>query len=118
MNSDSMPLDVFRAVSDPTRRRILDLLLGGELSVKEILAAFSISQPAISQHLRVLRTAGLVKERKDGRRRLYRLQAGPLRAVYDWAAHYEQFWSERLDELGRYLDREPDREPDAIGDDS
>ena len=96
--------DTFRAIADPTRRAILDLLAGGELPVSDIGARFPISQPALSQHLRVLRESGLVSGRRHGRRRLYRVEAGPLRAVYDWVAHYEAFWDEKLAALGAYLE--------------
>ncbi len=97
-------VDAFRAIGDPTRRAILDLLSERERSVSELVERFHISQPALSQHLRVLRDAGLVEPRKDGRRRVYRVEAAPLRAVYDWVAHYERFWGEKLGALGRYLD--------------
>ncbi|XXX74225.1 metalloregulator ArsR/SmtB family transcription factor [Sorangium sp. So ce134] len=100
------PDDTFRAIADPTRRAILDALAGGERSVTELCAMFDVTQSAISQHLKVLRDAGLVTPRREGRSRLYRVEAGPLRAVYDWAAHYERFWTERLDALGALLDRE------------
>ena len=95
---------VFQAVSDPTRRAILDLLAGGEKTAGDLVAPFPISQPAVSQHLRVLREADLVRERRDGRRRIYRLNPAGLREVYDWAAHYERFWSGKLDALGAWLD--------------
>ena len=78
--------DVFRAVADPTRRRMLELLQRGDLAVAELSGPFRMSQPAISQHLRVLREAGLVRSRKAGRRRLYRLERAPLEKVYKWAA--------------------------------
>lgn len=97
---------VFRAISDPTRRAILDLLAGAEAAVGELVERFTVSQPAISQHLRVLQEADLVRCRKDGRRRLYRLHAEPLREVHDWVAHYEDFWETRLDALGAFLDEE------------
>lgn len=96
--------DVFRAVADPTRRAILDLLAAGERSVGEIVDRFDVSQPAISQHLRVLSDARLVCRRRDGRRGLYRLDARRLRAVHDWSAHYAKFWDEKLRALGRLLD--------------
>ena len=95
---------VFRAVADPTRRGILDLLHSGELSVSDLLAHFSCSQPALSKHLAVLREAGLVRQRKDGRRRLYSLRAARLRCVYDWSAHYQKFWQQKLDQLGDVLE--------------
>ena len=81
---------VFQAVADPTRRAILDLLARGERSAGELVDPFPISQPAVSQHLRVLREADLVAERREGRRRVYRLNPAGLREVYDWAAHYER----------------------------
>jgi DNA-binding transcriptional ArsR family regulator len=97
--------DVFRAVADPTRRALLDLLAEAERSVSELVARFNVSQPAISQHLGVLVNAGLAKVRRSGRQRLYSLNAQPLREVVDWVAHYEQFWNDGLDNLGDYLER-------------
>jgi DNA-binding transcriptional ArsR family regulator len=85
---------------------VLDLLGSGELPVNRIAAPFAMTRPAISQHLRILRRAGLVAMRRDGRERYYRLRAAPLRAVYDWVAHYERFWPVKLSSLGEYLDKE------------
>lgn len=102
-------VDAFRAVSDPTRRAILDALAEHAQSVSEICALFSISQPAVSQHLMVLREAGLVQPRTVGRTRVYQLEAAPLRALHDWVGHYERFWNQRLDLLGAVLDREAAR---------
>jgi DNA-binding transcriptional ArsR family regulator len=82
--------DVFQAVADPTRRALLGLLRDSERSVGELLQAFDVSQPAISQHLRVLREAGLVEVRRVGRQRLYRLRAERFQAIYNWAAQYKQ----------------------------
>lgn len=93
----------FRALADPTRRALLDLLVDGERSVSDLVGRFVVSQPAISQHLGLLREAGLVAERRSGRQRLYRLQAGPLADVYDWVGHYRRFWDERLAALGDHL---------------
>lgn len=101
--------DAFRAVSDPTRRAIIDALAGGERTVTELCELFDVTQSAISQHLRVLREAGLVEVRADGRHRHYRLQAEPLRAVHDWTAGYRRFWTDRLQALGQVLDREAAR---------
>lgn len=101
-------VDVYQAIADPTRRGILDLLAAGERPVADLAAPFAISRPAISQHLRVLREAGIVAERKVGRQRLYRLQAEPLREVEAWLRHYERFWPRRLRALGEYLDTEED----------
>jgi DNA-binding transcriptional ArsR family regulator len=96
--------DVFAAVGDPTRRKVLDLLVGGELAAGEIAAPFSITRPAVSQHLRILRRAGLVTVRRQGREQIYGLRAKPLRQVHDWVGHYERFWNEKLVALGQYLD--------------
>jgi DNA-binding transcriptional ArsR family regulator len=96
--------DVYAAISHPVRRGLIDMLAGGEMPVKALAAPFSMTRPAISQHLQVLREAGLVAERRDGRRRLYRLEPAPLKQVADWVAHYEAFWAEKLHALGDYLD--------------
>ncbi len=84
---------------------MLDLLSDGERTVTEIARPFRISQPGVSQHLRVLRQAGLVQATRDGRERRYRLNAEGLRDVYDWVAHYERFWSGKLEGLRRYLEK-------------
>lgn len=99
---------VFQAVADPTRRRILDLLIAGERSVSELVDEFSMSQPAVSQHLRVLRQAELVHVHKHGRKRLYHLDARGIKAVFDWTKHYEKFWEQRLQRMGQLLDELPD----------
>jgi len=95
---------VFRAISDPTRRSILDLLREGERAVNDLLSRFQMTQPAVSQHLKVLREADLVRERRSGRQRFYSLHAAPLRDVYDWVGHYEKFWAEKFTALGDVLD--------------
>jgi DNA-binding transcriptional ArsR family regulator len=101
--------DAFRAVADPRRRAILDVLASGERSVTDLCGLFDVTQSAVSQHLRLLREAGLVRTRRDGRLIYYALDAAPLRQVYDWAAHYERFWTCKLDALGAVLDREAGR---------
>ena len=98
---------VFRAVSDPTRRGILELLRDAERSASELAEPFDMTQAAVSQHLRALRDADLVRVRKQGRRRIYRLNPIPLQVLYDWAAHFEDFWAEGLSDLGDYLNRTP-----------
>jgi DNA-binding transcriptional ArsR family regulator len=95
--------DAFRAIADGGRRLILEALAAGECSVSQLTGLLGISQPAVSQHLRVLREAGLVEERREGRFHYYRMRAEPLREVFDWVAQYESFWSERLDALARHL---------------
>lgn len=96
--------DVFRAVADPTRRAILGRLASREHAVKDLGGHFSMSQPALSQHLRILRQAGLVSQRREGRFHFYRLEGEPLREIYDWVRHYEHFWEAKLDALGKLLD--------------
>lgn len=106
MSRAAADASVFHAIADPTRRAILDLLRDGERAASDLLTPFRISQPALSQHLAVLRRAGLVRPRKSGRRRLYSVEPAPLREVADWIALYDKFWTDRLDNLGRYLDRQ------------
>jgi DNA-binding transcriptional ArsR family regulator len=79
---------VYRAIADPTRRRILELLSHREAPVGDLTARFRMTQPALSQHLRVLREAGLVRVRRQGRLRVYSLDAAPLREVHDWLGSY------------------------------
>lgn len=98
--------DVFHAISDPKRRQILDLLKAGERPVSELVPYLGVSMGAVSQHLRVLRECGLVKQRKDGRLRRYRVTPEPLREVVDWTEPYARFWKDRLRRLGEYLDEE------------
>src|SRR5665213_1183567 len=93
--------EVFRAIADPTRRRILDLLRGGRCTVGEIAANFRTSWPAISKHLRLLRSAGLVATKKSGTMRICELNAKPLHDVSDWLSDYEAFWAESLGSLTR-----------------
>ncbi len=97
---------VFRALGDPTRRAILERLRHRERGVSELCEPFDMSQPAVSQHLKVLVDAGLVSARRHGRERIYALRAARLRDAYDWLGHFEAFWSEKLDALGEYLDEE------------
>jgi DNA-binding transcriptional ArsR family regulator len=95
--------DVFRAVADRTRRKLLDRLSEGEETMMKLAESFDISLPAVSQHLKVLREAGLVEERREGRMRVYMLIPGPLREVSDWVDHYQHFWQSRLRRLGEHL---------------
>jgi len=98
---------VFRAIADPTRREILRLLRGGRLTVGEIAGNFHTSRPAISRHLRLLRTAGLVTTRREGTARICTLRAKPLRAIGDWLHDYEAFWDENLLRLKTYTEENP-----------
>ncbi len=97
---------VFRAIADPTRREILAMLRGGRYSVGEIAANFRTSRPAISKHLRVLRSVGLVATRQEGTARICTLNAAPLRAVNDWLSDYQTFWIETLRSLKNYVEEE------------
>jgi DNA-binding transcriptional ArsR family regulator len=87
--SNSRP-DVYQALADPTRRRILELARDRERSVAEIIGAFRVTQSAISQHLRVLRDAGLVRVRIAGRQHLYRTESAPLRRLAEWAGKFPE----------------------------
>jgi DNA-binding transcriptional ArsR family regulator len=99
----------FDVLGDPVRRRILELLAGGELTsgaVTEVIRAeFGISQPAVSQHLRVLRDSGFASVRAEGTRRLYAVEPAPLREVDAWLDRFRRFWSQRLDALATELAR-------------
>ncbi|MDI5980964.1 ArsR/SmtB family transcription factor [Amycolatopsis magusensis] len=102
-------MHAFDVLGDPVRRRILELLATGEQSsgaVTEVIRAeFGISQPAVSQHLRVLRENGFASVRAEGTRRLYVVDTTPLREVDDWLAHFRRFWDQHLDALGTELAR-------------
>jgi DNA-binding transcriptional ArsR family regulator len=100
--------DVFLAIAHPVRRALLDRLRRGEQPVLALAAPFDMTLPAVSQQLRVLRRADLVRERRDGRQRYYRLNPEPLREVREWMRTYEKFWTRKLRGLGAYLDRHSD----------
>lgn len=96
----------FAALSDSTRRAILARLAQGEATVGELARPFRVSRPAISKHLRVLEHAGLVQRERDGRVSRCELDAEPMRDAAEWIGRYREFWSDRLDSLARYLERE------------
>jgi DNA-binding transcriptional ArsR family regulator len=98
-------IDVFAALADPRRREILGMLTAREMSVKAIADNFDVTRPAVVKHLGVLEQARLVRTRRHGRERLYRLEARPLRAVSDWLAPYERFWATRLSRLKADVER-------------
>ncbi|WP_328876435.1 metalloregulator ArsR/SmtB family transcription factor [Streptomyces sp. NBC_00287] len=102
-------MHAFDVLGDPVRRRILELLASGEQASGVISAAiqeeFGISQPAVSQHLKVLRDNGFASVRAEGTRRLYAVDAAPLRQVDDWLERFRGFWEQRLDALGTELAR-------------
>lgn len=103
MTGQMNPSDVFAAISAPARRAILARLQNGEMPVLRLAESFEMSLPAVSQHLAVLKTAGLVRVRKSGRQRFYALEAKPLQDVSEWVQQYEKFWTGRLHALGDYL---------------
>jgi DNA-binding transcriptional ArsR family regulator len=88
--------DGFNAIAEPQRRAILEFLAPDERPVSEVVEALGLAQPSVSKHLRVLRDVGLVRARRDGRRVLYRTNAGALRPLYEWAGTFERFWSQQL----------------------
>ena len=96
--------EVFAAVVDPNRRRLLQLLMAGERPVQELVGHFDLSFSAVSQHLRVLREAGLVARRRDGKSQLYALRPEPLKDLHDWTAIYQKAWRGRLARLRALVD--------------
>jgi len=99
---------VFQAIASPTRRSLIDALAAGERNVSELVASLCITQSAVSQQLAILKSAGLVGERSEGRFRFYRLQAAPLGEVDAWVGRYRAYIERQLDALGRVLDAMPD----------
>jgi DNA-binding transcriptional ArsR family regulator len=98
-----MQLDVFEALADPTRRRIIEVLRHGELQVGEVVDKVHIHQSGVSRHLRILSDSGFVSVRPDGQRRLYALQPEPFRELDSWLSHYRELWEARLDRFGAAL---------------
>lgn len=94
----------FEVLAEPRRREILDLLRDGERLVGDLVDRLTLSQPTVSKHLKVLRSAGLVEVRQDAQRRWYRLRPGPLAEIDAWLAPYRRMWTESLDALERHLD--------------
>ncbi len=107
-NSDQA---TFRALADPSRRAVLDLLRRGSLSAGQVAQAFPVSRPAISKHLRLLRQANLVEERREGRNRIYRLNPNPLRAIDSWLEQYRTFWQTGVTNLEALAEGESARKP-------
>jgi DNA-binding transcriptional ArsR family regulator len=112
-NSSEQLTIVFMALADPTRRAILERLAHGEASGTELARPFSISVPAISKHLRVLKNADLILHRKDGRTHLFRLAASPMKDAATWLEHYRHFWEAQFDSLETYLQDTSEEEQDA-----
>jgi DNA-binding transcriptional ArsR family regulator len=105
----SSPTDrVFAALANPTRRDVLDLLLDGPRPVQDIAERFDMARPSVSEHLKVLRDAGLVTETRHGRQRHYTVQPEPLRDLQRWLSPYERFWRGKLGDLREFLDAHED----------
>ena len=102
-----LAMTAYAALAEPHRRQILDLLRGGERSVGDLVGRLDLSQPGVSKHLKVLREAGLVASRSEGKRRVYALCSEPLEEVDAWLEPYRAFWSARLDALERHLEENP-----------
>src|SRR3977135_137290 len=109
--------DAFNAVAEPRRRQILDILVGGERPVNELVALLGLAQPPVSKHLKVLRDVGVVLVRQDGRQRLYRLNGQALKPIYEWVSAYERSWSERFEQMETVLEdtREKEQEDEHRG---
>jgi DNA-binding transcriptional ArsR family regulator len=101
-------VSIFEVLAESNRRLILGLLRAQERPVGDLVERVRLTQPAVSKHLRILREAGLVEARVDGQRRLYRLNAEPLRTVDQWLGPYRAMWAASLDDLERHLDTIPD----------
>jgi DNA-binding transcriptional ArsR family regulator len=99
-------MEVFEALADPTRRRIVELLAEDERSAGELAGQFQVSRPAVSKHLRVLREAGVVSVREDAQKRIYRLEPTALGRAEGWLARHRQFWEQRLDALEAQIEKE------------
>jgi DNA-binding transcriptional ArsR family regulator len=96
--------DAFNAVAEPRRRQILDVLAGGERPVSDLVRLVGLGQPQVSRHLRVLREVELVDVRDQGRQRIYRLNADPLKPIHDWVKGYERLWSQSFGRLDVVLE--------------
>jgi DNA-binding transcriptional ArsR family regulator len=94
----------FEVLAEPRRREILDLLRDGERLVGDLVDQLTLTQPTVSKHLKVLRSAGLVEVRQDAQRRWYRLRPGPLAEIDAWLAPYRRMWTDSLDALERHLE--------------
>lgn|SRR5438552_15420823 len=92
-------LDPFNAIAEPKRRRVLDLLARGERPVSDLVRSLGWPQPQVSKHLGVLRKVGLVSERREGRRRIYRLNGEQLKPIHEWVKNYERFWKHQLERI-------------------
>ncbi|MFP2958407.1 ArsR/SmtB family transcription factor [Myxococcus sp. 1LA] len=100
-----MQLDVFQVLADPTRRRIVEVLLHGEQQVGDVVEKAGIHQSGVSRHLRILSESGFVSMRPDGQRRLYALKPEPFQELEGWLTPYRELWEARLDRFGAALEK-------------
>lgn len=112
MAASAQKHDVFQAIADPTRRKVLSLLAESELPISEISSHFPISRTAIAKHLHILSEADLVSGRKVGREKRYRLQPEPLTEVKQWLSYYEKFWENKLSMLKFMVEDQNGNDPD------
>jgi DNA-binding transcriptional ArsR family regulator len=106
--------DPFNAVAEPKRRQVLDLLAYGERPVNDLVKSLGWAQPQVSKHLGVLKRVGLVSERREGRQRVYTLNAQQLKPIHEWVKKYERFWTHQLDRIKARAERKV-QEPKAEG---
>ena len=109
MTKKPQKYDVFQAIADPSRRKLLELLAGDELSISTMCGHFTTSRTAVTKHLRVLELAGLVSSQKVGREKLYRLEAEPLQTMKQWLGFYDQFWDDKLSKLKTIAENEQNK---------
>jgi len=95
--------DPFNAISEPKRRELIEALIGKEMTVNQIVEMMGWNQPMVSKHLGVLKQVGLVSEKKEGRFRIYKVNADQLKPIQEWVIQFEQYWNNSLDQLEDYL---------------
>ena len=101
-----MRRDVFQAIADPTRRRIIQLLAAESLNLNAVAEQFDVSRPAISKHIKILTECGLIVVKQEGRERLCKANLKSLAEVSEWVEQYRIFWTKKLDALGSFLEKE------------
>ncbi|GMA62254.1 metalloregulator ArsR/SmtB family transcription factor [Alicyclobacillus fastidiosus] len=114
MATPALKHDVFQAIADPTRRKLLGLLADQELPITSISEHFPISRTAVNKHLHVLSDAGLVTSQRVGRETRYRLEPEPLRQVKQWLSYYERFWDNKLAKLKHFVEGEANEAPHSL----
>jgi DNA-binding transcriptional ArsR family regulator len=106
MTATALKHDVFQAIADPTRRRLLTLLAGQDLPIAAISRRFPITRTAVNKHLHVLADAGLVSSRRVGRETRYKLRPEPLAEIKEWLSFFDVYWDEKLDALQKFVEEE------------